>query len=195
MKILVIDMETTGLDGYPQDLVLEISICSVNTDFKEVTVLYDSILGYNTKDWNYVLKDSWIFSNSTLTLEMIDKAKDHKIIISEVQNIVRDQLVTSFNTDYDFGKFLRLSPWYLRKYYKKLMPCIMLSSTNICGIEGYYGEYKWPSLIEAYEILKIKKIMDKLHLNISFHRSLGDTIISSYILLKLIELGELKLNG
>ena len=184
MLIYVIDTETTGLNGSPKDLVLEISIVEVDLETKETKKVYDSVIGYDTSEWSDYLKEAWIFYNSTLTIEDIEKASPLDQVIDEVKEIVKDKIITSFNTGYDLYNFLFRSPWKLKDIIKGVAPCIMLSATNVCKIPVHWNDYdyKWPNLEEAYEIL----VQDETTNNeIQPHRALGDTIMASKVLLEL----------
>ena len=183
-EIYVVDTETTGLDGFPEDVIVEIAVCKVDTEKKTVDVIYDSIVGHGVKSWDHLRKHAWIFGNSDLALVDVSKATPQKDVVKKVREILKDKYVTSFNTDYDFTRFLCCDPWDLYEVVKDICNCIMLSATPVCGIEGYYGEYKWPRLEEAYAILckdNPAKVKDQPH------RALSDTLMASHVLLSLID--------
>lgn len=176
--IYVVDTETTGLSGYPNDFIVEIAICKIIKE-KEIVEIYNSVVGHDTKNWPYYLRDSWIFSNSDLTLHDVQKAKNQAKIVKKVREILNEKTVTSFNFDYDFRKFLFKSPWKLGEIVKSF-PCIMLSATNFCKIPGYYDDYKWPSLYEAYATLCKGKIPQS-------HRAMDDAIMASNVLVEILK--------
>lgn len=72
--IYVIDTETTGLKGAPQDVVVDIGICRVDLIEGSVEPVYSSVVGYDTSKWNDYRLNAWIFENTDLTLEMVDSA-------------------------------------------------------------------------------------------------------------------------
>lgn len=184
MKILVLDTETTGLKGNPVDFVIEISICEVDTNNKSVDVLYDSLVGYDVYQWNFDPKFCWIFEFTDLKPDDLLKAPSLWKVISDVRSIVNDRIVTSYNTEFDFYRFLDNYPWLLCDFYKEQFECIMLMATERCKIVNtYMGGYKWPKLSEAVAMLGIKEKKIKG----GFHRSLYDTVMSSYVLLELID--------
>lgn len=182
-EIYVIDTETTGLDGYPDDYIIEIAICKVNIKMKTVEKIFDSIVGHDVDCWNYPQKQAWIFGNSNLTLELVGKAKSQKEIVKKIRKILKDKYVTSFNVGYDFTKFLCCEPWSVEEVVKDILNCIMMSATPVCGIEGYYDEYKWPRLEEAYEMLCNG---NPANIENQTHRAIDDTLMASYVLLSLI---------
>lgn len=184
MEIFVVDTETTGLDGYPKDVIVEIAICKVDTKSKTVEEVYNSIVGHDVKSWDLDRKHAWIFDNSTLKLSMVASAKPEKEVVEEVQKLLKDKYVTSFNVSFDFSLFLSHEPWKLDEVVKNIENCIMVRATPVCEIKGDYDDYKWPTLEEAYEMLckgNPAKIEDQTH------RALDDTLMASHILLSLIE--------
>lgn len=186
--VYVLDTETTGLDGSPDDFVVEIAICKVNLNTLKVEHLYSSVLGYNVEEWEHWQRNAWIFSNSDITLEQIKNAKPHKQVIKEVQQILKSKIVTSYNVEFDFYKFLSRDPWNIQDYVKKIANCLMIAATNPCGIPfyDYYGQiksFKWPSLNEAYSILVEG---DPALINgVQSHRARDDTLMASYVLIEL----------
>jgi len=190
-EIYVIDTETTGLDGYPDDHIIEIAICKVNIEKKTVDKIFDSIVGHDIECWSYPQKQAWIFGNSDLTLEMVSKAKPLKEIVKKVRKIIRNKYVTSFNVEFDFTRYLCSEPWNLEDVIKDILNCLMMSATPVCGIEGYYDEYKWPRLEEAYDMLcegNPANIKDQTH------RAMDDTLMASHVLLSLIGSGNYRID-
>lgn len=184
VKIYVIDTETTGLDGYDKDLIVEIAICEVDPLKKEYRKIYDSVVGHNTKNWPYYLKDSWIFGNSNLTLEDVAKAKKQELVAKEIRTILDGKIVTSFNSAFDMDKFLLNPPWNLHEVIYRVYPCIMIESTSICKIPGYQG-YKWPSLYEAHVMLCKENKRKTIN-----HRALDDAIMASEVLIEILKIEE-----
>ncbi|NIT60021.1 MAG: hypothetical protein GWN00_28525, partial [Aliifodinibius sp.] len=45
--VIIVDTETTGLYGYPHDLVLEIGAVAVDLETREVEDIYDQVIGYD----------------------------------------------------------------------------------------------------------------------------------------------------
>ncbi|MDR0778678.1 MAG: 3'-5' exonuclease [Methanomassiliicoccaceae archaeon] len=186
IDVLVIDTETTGLKGAPYDKVVDIAICRVSLGSDKVDVIYSSVVGHDTSKWNDDLKRSWIFENTDLKLEMVNKAKPEAQVIQEVAKILKDKNVTSFNFAYDFNKFLYPQPWSLKGTFAPFR-CIMEASKNVCKLPGLYEEYKWPKLSEAYDII-VKG--DPAGVNgEQEHRAISDAVMASYILLELYRTG------
>jgi len=66
MKIIVLDIETTGFNRY-SDAIVEVGMVLVDTNTKEITHLFDKVVKDKLFD-EVKHKDAWIFSNSTLKL-------------------------------------------------------------------------------------------------------------------------------
>ena len=65
--ILVLDTETTGLEGAPKDVVVDVGICRVDLRRGTVEDVYSSVLGYDTSEWDDYLKNAWILRTSAMT--------------------------------------------------------------------------------------------------------------------------------
>ena len=52
MNLYVIDTETTGLTGAPDDHVVDIGIALLETDTGRVMPLYQSLVGYDVDEWD-----------------------------------------------------------------------------------------------------------------------------------------------
>ena len=108
--VLIIDTETTGLEGYPKYRILEIGIAkleegSVKPVYSEI-IRYSDIVEFDRK---YVNLDGsegiWIYRNSDLRMEdTLNASKDVERVAAEVRAIVSGMEVTSYNGPFDFGK-------------------------------------------------------------------------------------------
>ncbi len=180
-KLYILDTETTGLNGYPTDKVLELAIISLDVETMTYKIEFNELIGHNTDDWNTQLRECWVFENTDITLDMIKYASPYSVHKLRVSQILTGRYVTSFNRDYDIGKFMSKPPYNFQNDIQ-YFPCIMLESTGVCKIPGYYGDYKWPSLAEAFEIILNKEANQN-------HRALDDTIMATKIVSELIRRG------
>ena len=181
-EVYVLDTETTGLDGAPKDVVVDIAICKVVLGDDKVEEVYSSVVGHDTSRWSDALKHSWIFENTDMTLSMVNSAPPEKDVIADVRKILDGKNVTSFNIGFDMDRFLYRDPWSLRGRFVPFR-CIMLASRDVCRLPGLYEEYKWPKLEEAYKII-VKGDPADIHGKQS-HRALSDAVMASYVLLEL----------
>lgn len=178
--VLVLDTETTGLQGAPRDLVVDIGICEMSLEDGTVEELYSSVLGYDTSDWDDYLKDAWIFQNTDMTLEMVEEAPPAMDVIDHVRRILRGRMVTSYNTGYDFGKFLYEEPWSMKGLFVECND-IMKAAKDVCRIPGdfYGGDYRYPKLDYAYSKL-VEGDPAGIH-GTQNHRALSDAMMASYL--------------
>ncbi len=127
-KVLIIDAETNGLDGGPADKVLEVGIAEVDGEAptsSAVRPVYSQAIRHGD------IGDCWIFHNSTLSPEEVQgSAVGEKQAARIVREIVRGRLVTSYNTDFDFRRFLDRRPWYLGRSYAAVPFDIMRLATS-----------------------------------------------------------------
>lgn len=120
--VLIIDTETTGLEGYPRDRVLEIGVAEYDELSREVTPVYSEMIRYDDIrefDSEYVNRDGsrgiWIYRNSDMTIEdTINAEKDLDTVVQEVRGIVHGKAITAYNAGFDFGRFLYHEPWSIR---------------------------------------------------------------------------------
>jgi hypothetical protein len=76
MKLLVVDIETTGF-FVNSDAIVEIGIALVDTVTKEIELVFDNVIKHDKFNSNKH-KNAWIFQNTTLTVEDVEKAfTDH----------------------------------------------------------------------------------------------------------------------
>ena len=181
MRIYVIDIETTGLDGGPKDHVVEVGIAMVDTVAMTVKGKYSSIVGHDVDAWDGEARDAWVFKNTDLTLERVQKA--HPInrpgnVALDIDHMIRDGAVTSYNTDFDFRRFLSRDPWILTL---NVWPCVMQATMR------HLGSKKRVSLEKAYNELCPD---DPAGLGgRTMHRAMSDAVMAGHVLLGLIGRG------
>lgn len=183
MIIYVLDTETTGLNGFPDDFVVDIGIVEADTEANTVTPVFSSVVGYDTDDWSDDQKDSWIFTHSSLSLEYVKHAPRAKDVADQVRYILAGNNVTSYNMLFDFKKFLDHRPWDLKHLNIRRMPDIMEAAAEYFEEPSPFGGYRWPKLDRAYRELcpqdpaGISKGQE--------HRALSDAVAAGYVLLAL----------
>lgn len=182
--IYVLDTETTGLKGAPEDVIVDIGVCKVDIKSGKVEPVYSSIVGYDTSRWNDYRRNAWIFDNTDLTLEMVHSAPPLSKILIEISALLSGKKVTSYNTDYDMDKFLYREPWNMKGLF---IPCtdIMKAATYVCKVPSqYYGrEYQYPKLDRAYMMITDG---DPAGINgKQDHRALSDATVASHVMIQM----------
>jgi DNA polymerase III epsilon subunit-like protein len=180
-KILVVDIETSGF-SYQKDVIFEIGIVSLDLSSGEITTLFDSCGREPHLSARH--RDSWIFSNSDLTPDMVRSAPTMEEIRPKVQSIFSAHSgMSAFNSKFDFG-FLRNRNFVLPKE----LPCPMILSTEILKLppkNGYPG-FKYPSAQEAWDYyFPDSPYTEK-------HRGASDSIMESKIIYEMYRLGIFK---
>ena len=190
-KVYCVDLETSGLKGVPNDIALSIGVSEVDLINQTVKPYYDAVLGYDVSEWDLLKKQSWIFSNSNLSIEDVMYAYDHdngaKNIANKFMELMENKPIAIYNVDYDYRKFLRHSPFNMAP--NQILPCVMMAAMDVCCIPGYYGSYKWPTLSESVDIILDTDVKSLLAENEAYHDASYDVLATGYVLLKLIELG------
>ncbi|MCL2295689.1 MAG: 3'-5' exonuclease [Methanomassiliicoccaceae archaeon] len=188
-EIFVIDTETTGLDGGPRDLVVDIGICSVDIVGGVVKDVYSSVVGYDVTEWEDHRTKAWIFENTDLTLDDVVAARPLFKVKEDVVGLLSGKVVTSYNTAFDMDKFLFREPWYLKGMFS-VCTDIMKAATDVCKLPSeYYGvSYRFPKLDHAY-----KTIVDGNPAGIGDkqdHRALSDARMASHVMIGMYRSGK-----
>lgn len=181
MKILIIDIETTGFLNSGGKIV-EVGIVELDLTNGDKKIIFDYVCHEKgiTPD---EIRNSWIVKNSTLTFEQIKYSKDFNTLKGKIQQIINDYPAgaTAFNNDFDFG-FLENRGII----FKKKLDCPMKLSTDICKIEKPTGGYKWPKVEEAH-----KFFFGEVGY-VEAHRGADDAFHEADIVYKLFEMGVFK---
>lgn len=206
--VLIIDTETTGLEGYPKDRVLEIEIAELEEG--SVRPVYSEIIRYSDIaefDRKYVNLDGsegiWIYGNSDLRIEdTLNAAKDVDTVAAEIREIVSGREVTSYNVPFDFGKFLYHEPWCLKELCSVPYDIMGLATKRVYSLteddmisdkvlqekllrereESYYPN-KWIRSIDAYRVLCPE---DPMGLEGMRHRAIDDAVMEGWVLKSII---------
>lgn len=188
-RIYVLDTETTGLKGAPDDVVVDIGICAVDLGRGKVEDIYSEVVGHDVSAWNDYRRNAWIFENTDMTLEMVAAGKPFQKVRDDVAGLLSGKNVTSYNMDYDMGKFLYLEPWNLRRSFIECTD-IMKAATNVCRIPSqYYGrQYTYPKLDRAYSEI-VKGDPAGIH-GKQDHRALSDARMASYLMIQMFRDGD-----
>ena len=202
-KIAVLDIETTGF-SQKKDCILEIGICELNLETKEITKLFDEIIIDPNweKEENRIKQidkintennisefecnkfyNSWIFQNSDFKRGDMKQGKKLSEVFDQIQAILNKYHTCAYNQKFDF-RFLEARefniPFRLRDP--------MLIATNVLKLQKPNGHgYKWPKVEEC---LKYFKFMQDNKIEKELHRAYSDCVQEAKIVLKLIELGK-----
>ena len=182
-NILVLDIETSGLNP-AVDKIFEIGVVSLDLETGNVIELFDSLIredGLTAKH-----RESWIFSNSDMKVEDIRNAPPASEVLPQVQMLLDLYPLgcTAFNRAFDIG-FLESRGIK----FKKLLPCPMMLSIDICKIPFPRGGrgWKYPKVEEAYKFyFHESEYIEK-------HRGCDDAAHEAKICYKLYELGVFKI--
>ena len=204
--VLIIDTETTGLRGIPEDRVLEIGIAEYDEVSGKISPVYSEMIRYDDIvefDSKYVNPDGsrgiWIYRNSDMRVEdTLNAAKDLDTVVREVREIVSGKEVTSYNVGFDFDKYLDLEPWSLKDIAARKMDIMELATAKVYELadsdsiedkglqerllrereDSPYPE-KWVRSIDAYRVLCPE---DPMGLEGMRHRAIDDAVMEGFIL-------------
>ena len=168
-------------------------------------IRYDDIVDFDSK---YVNIDGsrgiWIYRNSDMRLEdTLNAAKNLDTVVREVREIVSGREVTSYNVEFDFGKFLYHEPWNLKELCSVPYDIMELATKRVYSLaeddliqdkmlqdrllrereESYYPN-KWIKSIDAYRALCPE---DPMGLEGMRHRAVDDAVMEGWILRTLLK--------
>ncbi len=188
-EVYVLDTETTGLHGAPEDVVVDIGICLVDLDAGTVTEAYSAVVGHDVDAWNDYRRNAWIFENTDMTLDMVRDGVPFAQVREEVLELIGGARATSYNTGYDFDKFLFREPWGLKGAFRECQD-IMLAATDVCKLESFYyqGSYRWPRLEVAYRTILGDEDPAGIE-GVQDHRALSDARVASHIMIAMHDAG------
>lgn len=187
MEVIMIDTETTGLFGYPDDVVVEIALSRVDLDKGTVKPAYTSIVGHDTNDWPQSMKHAWIFENTELTVKDVRNGTPIDKVVDVVREFVSGQMVTSYNVAFDFDKFLNRRPWRLNEFCT-IVTDPMLVAKDIMKIEStMHSDYRFPRLQTVYDRL-CPDDPAEIH-GKQDHRALSDTMVAGHVMLQMYKGG------
>lgn len=181
--IYVLDTETTGLGGGPYDLVVDIGIVAVDLGTGDIEEVFSSVVGY-PESMIRKHQDAWVFQNTDINFWSVLRAPSMVKIIPRVTEILMGERITSYNTEFDFDRFLYRDPWNLKNFCAEC-DCIMTSAWRAfpdLGRNGYY-----PKLQVAYDALCPD---DPVGVGKQRHRALSDAALAAHVMMELHKRGK-----
>lgn len=178
MKILVVDLETTGF-YQTSDAIVEIGITLVDTTAKTIELVFDKVVkhsNFNPKRH----KNSWIFQNTTLTVEDVENAESLEVYRKELQALFDEYKMTAYNKSFDI-RFLTAAGFVLQD-----IKCLMKSATQYSTFKDKNGRVKRPSVEEIYN----QFFMTNGEVYVEQHRAGADAIDEGRLLLHMVGLKE-----
>ena len=176
MKILVVDLETTGFIA-KIDAIVEIGIALVDTETKNIELVFDHVV--KDKKFNYNRhKNSWIFKNTTLTPEDVIEAKSLDYYFDEIQDLFDKYKMTAYNKSFDVN-FLKAVGFKVND-----IKCLMKTATQYSTYKDKNGKIKKPSVVEIYN----QFFMSDGNVYVEEHRAGSDAKDEAKILLHMAEI-------
>ena len=187
VKIFILDTETTGLKGAPYDVVVDLGVVRLDTQSGDIMPVYDQVIQYDTDAWEPDKKSAWIFSHSDLCVDDVQHALMNPVEMAGDLNMLGEITAfpwTSYNVDFDFGKFLNLPPW---NFAPRMGEDIMrMAARHVPGDHVFEdGTTSFPKLEKAYKVLCPD---DPAHIRKQRHRALDDAIQAAYVMLAVMRL-------
>ena len=180
MKILVVDIETTGF-YVNSDAIVEIGIALVDTTTKSIELVFNNVVKH--KKFNIKRhKNAWIFENTTLKPEDVEKAKTLESYFSEIQGLFDNYKMTAYNKSFDI-RFLEAAGFKMND-----IKCLMKTATQYSEYKDKNGNQKKPSVEEIYN----QFFMKTGEVYTEEHRAGADAKDEAKILLHMVDLKDSK---
>jgi len=177
VKLLVIDIETTGLN-IDSDSIIEIGAALVDTDTKEIELVFDKVV--KDKYWDSKFhKDAWIFTKSNLTFEDVEKADSLDVYFDELQKLFLAYDTVAFNLSFDY-RFLTRNGFNFSK-----TKCLMEAVKNYVVFKNENDRSVKPSVEEIYNHFLVE---DGSPIYVEEHRAGPDAVDEAKIMLHMIKL-------
>ena len=110
--VYVVEAAFTGPGGFPQDRVVQVSVCRMHRDGTDFDTVYDSFVYADPKDIGKPSLD-YLSDNYGITAETLYMSPPEDIVVRELLGKLRGRECTSFNVNRTFGQFLCVEPWDL----------------------------------------------------------------------------------
>lgn len=179
MKILIIDIETTGF-LYQNGRIVEIGIVELCLKSGEKKIIFDKVI--NPEIEQERICQSWIVRNEYMSIAEILKGVKFDSVKDEIQDIINTYTdgATAYNRSFDFD--------FLKSYGIKFgieLSCPMKKATGILKLPGKNGfGYKWPNANECYlHFFPNSNYIEK-------HRGADDALHEAEIIFELHKIGE-----
>lgn len=151
MKILIVDIETTGLNPKNGSIV-EVGIVELDLENGNRKIIYDKLCHQKPITLQHV-QNCWIVEMGYITVDQIRTSIDFVKIKAEIQEIINayPNGITAYNKKFDVG-FLEAAGIE----FPKVLDCPMILSTPLCELPSTYkghGKFKYPKVEECYDFL------------------------------------------
>lgn len=184
-NVLVLDLETTGLDGINNgDRILEVAVANVDLRRMTVSPVFSTPIYYEKLTPEQ--ERSFIFTNGYMSIEDIYNAPfDEEKAAYTLATILEGEYVTTYNTEFDLDAFIY--PWFeevipfAQDVWFMRSPCLMKAADQVKEIprKTHKDGECWPSLVAAYHTLVQGKN------GLCPHHAQDDAVMAGKVLLEL----------
>lgn len=109
--IFVVQILTSGPNGYPYDDIAEIAVCSVNLTDEKVELLYEQVVSIEPKNLGRS-KLEYLFKRFGISAEELASGEPASAVSKEVLDIIKGHTVACFDAR-QFSRYMTCSPWDL----------------------------------------------------------------------------------
>ena len=179
MGLYVIDLETTGIYGYPRDKILELALVRINDDLSKELIL-DTLVSHPER-YRTFIDNCWWSGLSDVKFDDLSNSPSMEEIWINLKSILRGERLTSWNVAFDLSKFIaKMEKRYGKIGYMKER-CPMWASGR--HMKSIFGRVKPPKLEEAANFYQIHRSEE------DYHRARFDTLLAADVIIEMIKRG------
>ncbi len=179
MVLYVVDLETTGIYGYPRDKILEIALARISDDLKKELV-YDTLISYPDR-YKDKINRCWWARQCGIGFDDLKDSPSMEEVWKDLRRILKGKNLTSWNVGFDLTSFLGKMESHLGSLGYRKQPCLMWQSAEY--MRGIFGKKKPPKLEQAANFYQVEVGKS------DYHRARYDTLIAADIAIQMMKRG------
>lgn len=148
-SIYVVEVNADGDKGYPDNVVVEIGICRINTETLDYDSVYGELIEKDPLDMGKTSLDV-LTDTAGIDVRELYLGLPEEDVVSDVKKILKGQDVACFDIRETFMKYLLNEPWDLTKE-AMIMPAVSLRIPQNVNLKK--NESLQNRISKAYEIL------------------------------------------
>lgn len=179
MGLYVIDLETTGIYGYPRDKILELALVRINDNLSKELIL-DTLVSHPER-YRELIDNCWWSGYSGVKFDDLLNSPSTEEIWDKLKFILRGERLTSWNVAFDLSKFIAKMEYEYGKIGYVKEKCPMWASGR--QMKFVFGRVKPLKLEDAANFYQIPRSEE------DYHRARFDTLLAADVIIEMIKKG------
>lgn len=132
-SIFVVEVNSDGDEGYPENVVVEVGICRINTETLDYDSVYGELIEKDPLDLGKASLDN-LTDRAGIDVRELYLGLPEENVVSDVRKILKGQDVACFDVRETFMKYLLNDPWDLTKE-AMIMPAVSIRVPKSLGLK------------------------------------------------------------